>query len=224
MFFSRVQRSYLIRKQASTFCATKWIEQNQINILVLLNLFRLFLLSYSFGASLRFCFRIVLTIWSTSVLLPVLKNTKAFFRHILLIPYTSSRQRSSACSSFNKVTNFLPSFPWHWFCPYNIVKLGMIVVSLALFLLEVLSNLIRLVSLTVRITANLTCGHLIIFLVAVLIKKGFCLNFSYHTLLTFFRLAFCIAIIVLELRVAIVQGVVFALLSSIYIDIGWTLN
>nr|QOJ44816.1 ATP synthase F0 subunit 6 [Allobates femoralis] len=82
-----------------------------------------------------------------------------------------------------------------------------------LIILETISMLIRPVALAVRLTANLTAGHLLLQLTS---TAAFYLIFSP----IYFPLAFIalLALTVLELAVAVIQAYVFVLLLSLYLE------
>nr|QOJ44954.1 ATP synthase F0 subunit 6 [Allobates tinae] len=83
-----------------------------------------------------------------------------------------------------------------------------------LIILEVISLLIRPVALGVRLTANLTAGHLLIQLISM---ATFFLTFlsPLATILTFILL---LLLTMLEIAVAIIQAYVFVLLLTLYLE------
>nr|AIZ97061.1 ATP synthase F0 subunit 6 [Cornufer vitiensis] len=84
----------------------------------------------------------------------------------------------------------------------------------ALIIIETISLLIRPLALAVRLTANLTAGHLLIHLISL----GTVVLFSISpaaSLLTFITL---MLLMVLEIAVAMIQAYVFVLLLSLYLQ------
>nr|YP_007316784.1 ATP synthase F0 subunit 6 [Heleophryne regis]AEC33141.1 ATP synthase F0 subunit 6 [Heleophryne regis] len=83
-----------------------------------------------------------------------------------------------------------------------------------LIVIETISLFIRPLALGVRLTANLTAGHLLIQLVSMAVQAIF---FTYPTIsaLTFFVL---LLLTLLEVAVAMIQAYVFVLLLSLYLQ------
>jgi F-type H+-transporting ATPase subunit a len=75
-------------------------------------------------------------------------------------------------------------------------------------LIEVVSNVIRPLTLSVRLCANMVAGHLLLRLL-----RNFSLNGFNHILYSFLGL---IILGVLEMAVALIQGYVFITLVSLY--------
>lgn len=84
----------------------------------------------------------------------------------------------------------------------------------ALIVIETISLFIRPLALGVRLTANLTAGHLLIHLVSSAVPAIFFLSPA-TSLVTFIVLTL---LIILELMVAIIQAYVFVLLLSLYLQ------
>nr|QVJ97788.1 ATP synthase F0 subunit 6 [Macrophya dolichogaster] len=76
-------------------------------------------------------------------------------------------------------------------------------------LIETISNLIRAFTLSVRLTANMIAGHL---LVTLLSSTGVSMNFSMTIMLILIQLL----LLTLESAVAIIQSYVFMVLSTLY--------
>nr|WPN89769.1 ATP synthase F0 subunit 6 [Sinoscolia sp. 1 GYN-2023a] len=76
-------------------------------------------------------------------------------------------------------------------------------------LIETISNLIRAITLSVRLTANMIAGHL---LVTLLSSTGVSMSFYFTFLLVFIQLL----LLTLESAVAIIQAYVFMVLSTLY--------
>nr|YP_009049188.1 ATP synthase F0 subunit 6 [Odorrana margaretae]AIE44424.1 ATPase subunit 6 [Odorrana margaretae] len=83
-----------------------------------------------------------------------------------------------------------------------------------LILIETISLIIRPLALGVRLTANLTAGHLLIHLVSSAVPAIFFLSPT-TSLVTFMVLIF---LMTLELMVAMIQAYVFVLLLSLYLQ------
>nr|YP_009420980.1 ATP synthase F0 subunit 6 [Pseudemydura umbrina]ASR18163.1 ATP synthase F0 subunit 6 [Pseudemydura umbrina] len=83
-----------------------------------------------------------------------------------------------------------------------------------LIMIETISLLIRPVALGVRITANLTAGHLLIQLISTAILA---LMFTLPTL-SLLTMIILFLLMTLELAVAIIQAIVFVLLLSLYLQ------
>nr|QOJ44777.1 ATP synthase F0 subunit 6 [Allobates granti] len=84
-----------------------------------------------------------------------------------------------------------------------------------LIILETIGVLIRPVSLGIRLTANLTAGHLLIQLTAMAILP------LYATSLFFFSISIYILLmllVILEMAVAVIQAYVFVLLLTLYLQ------
>nr|YP_010192474.1 ATP synthase F0 subunit 6 [Rana johnsi]QZO77443.1 ATP synthase F0 subunit 6 [Rana johnsi] len=83
-----------------------------------------------------------------------------------------------------------------------------------LILIETISLFIRPMALGVRLTANLTAGHLLIHLISSAVTAIYSLSIL-ASLLTFFVL---ILLTILEIAVAMIQAYVFVLLLSLYLQ------
>nr|QOJ45018.1 ATP synthase F0 subunit 6 [Allobates aff. trilineatus 2 AR-2020] len=83
-----------------------------------------------------------------------------------------------------------------------------------LIILETISLLIRPVALGVRLTANLTAGHLLLQLISLATFNLMFLS-PFTSLLTFILL---MLLTILEIAVAIIQAYVFVLLLSLYLE------
>ena len=88
-----------------------------------------------------------------------------------------------------------------------------------LILIETISLLIRPLALGVRLTANLTAGHLLIHLVSSAVPAIFFMSPT-ASLITFIILTL---LITLELIVAIIQAYVFVLLLSLYLQENYSI-
>lgn len=96
-------------------------------------------------------------------------------------------------------------------CVSHMLPLGApIVLSVFLVWVEVLSWLCRPIALRVRLMANTTAGHLLLTLVG-----GGVFFSRYYFLVPFL---FLLALITMEIRVAMIQSYVYNLLLSLYID------
>nr|BBB04538.1 ATPase subunits 6 [Neobythites unimaculatus] len=82
-----------------------------------------------------------------------------------------------------------------------------------IILIETISLMVRPVSLAVRLAANLTAGHLMIYMLS---TATLYMLYSFHFALPMV-LAVLIALAILELAVALIQAYVFVLLLSLYL-------
>nr|YP_003227097.1 ATP synthase F0 subunit 6 [Lagocephalus lunaris]ACX33659.1 ATP synthase F0 subunit 6 [Lagocephalus lunaris] len=83
-----------------------------------------------------------------------------------------------------------------------------------LIVIETISLLIRPVALAVRLTANLTAGHLLMQLVAL----GVCHTLPYMPAVASLTMALFFLLTILEVAVAMIQAYVFVLLLSLYLQ------
>lgn len=91
----------------------------------------------------------------------------------------------------------------------------------ALVLIETVSHIAKIISLGVRLAANITAGHL---LLAIISSFGFKILLSSWAIATIIPGSILIFVIVLELAVAFIQAYVFCLLTTIYISEGYHLH
>lgn len=83
-----------------------------------------------------------------------------------------------------------------------------------LFVLEIISYIIRVFSLAIRLAANITSGHILLFTFA-----GFAVKlFKFNWMAAFFAGFLLIFVLVLELGVAFLQAYVFVTLVCIYFN------
>lgn len=99
------------------------------------------------------------------------------------------------------------------FVPSGLNKGGIKFIIPLIFFIEILSYLIRVISLSVRLSANLISGHTLLKIVA---NFGLKYTISLPILLVF-PIALLSAIYLLEIGVAIIQAYVFTLLTTTYI-------
>nr|YP_010324915.1 ATP synthase F0 subunit 6 [Haemaphysalis tibetensis]UNO54044.1 ATP synthase F0 subunit 6 [Haemaphysalis tibetensis]UNO54083.1 ATP synthase F0 subunit 6 [Haemaphysalis tibetensis]UTV01448.1 ATP synthase F0 subunit 6 [Haemaphysalis tibetensis] len=93
----------------------------------------------------------------------------------------------------------------------HMVPLGSpILLSSFMVLIETVSNLIRPITLSVRLMANMISGHLLIHLLSSLSMIS--------SMMMFITLPIMIMLMILETAVAIIQGFVFVTLVSLYIN------
>lgn len=99
------------------------------------------------------------------------------------------------------------------FIPSGLNKGGIKFIIPLIFFIEILSYLIRVISLSVRLSANLISGHTLLKIVA-----NFGLKYTISLpILLIFPIALLSAIYLLEIGVAIIQAYVFTLLTTTYI-------
>lgn len=93
----------------------------------------------------------------------------------------------------------------------HLVPIGSpIILSFFIVVIETVRNLIRPITLSVRLTANMIRGHLLIHLLSSISIFG-------H-LLFVLRIPFIVILLILETAVAFIQGFVFVILISLYIN------
>jgi ATP synthase subunit 6 len=90
-----------------------------------------------------------------------------------------------------------------------------------IFFIELLSYLIRIISLAVRLTANMLSGHTLIAIITSFLPS---FSFSPLMVITLLPLILLSAIYLLELAVALIQSYVFTLLTLTYIKDGELLH
>nr|YP_044782.1 ATP synthase F0 subunit 6 [Amblyomma triguttatum]BAD24955.1 ATPase subunit 6 [Amblyomma triguttatum] len=92
----------------------------------------------------------------------------------------------------------------------HLVPLGSpIVLSFFMVFIETVSNVIRPITLSVRLTANMISGHLLIHLLSSMMMS---INFF------FFVFLIMMILLILETAVAIIQSIVFVTLISLYLN------
>nr|YP_011017384.1 ATP synthase F0 subunit 6 [Amblyomma neumanni]WQF69047.1 ATP synthase F0 subunit 6 [Amblyomma neumanni] len=92
----------------------------------------------------------------------------------------------------------------------HLVPMGSpIILSFFMVLIETVSNLIRPVTLSIRLTANMISGHLLIHLLSSMMMS---LTFF------FFLLLIMMILLILETAVALIQSFVFVTLISLYVN------
>nr|WPS93629.1 ATP synthase F0 subunit 6 [Rhipicephalus haemaphysaloides] len=93
----------------------------------------------------------------------------------------------------------------------HLVPMGSpMILSFFMVIIETVSNLIRPITLSVRLTANMISGHLLIHLLSSISMFG-------HLFLVL-SMPFMATLLVLETAVAFIQGFVFVILISLYIN------
>jgi ATP synthase subunit 6 len=83
-----------------------------------------------------------------------------------------------------------------------------------LVVLEIISFIIRVFSLAIRLAANITSGHVLMFTISNFLVKLLSLNL----LVAFFMLFILCFILLLEFGVAFLQAYVFVTLTCIYLN------
>lgn len=168
-----------------------------------------------------------LTSYITKEFLPLFKRYKniIFFNVIFifilinnifgLIPYTFTRTAHIAITLSIALTIWLIFILYGWINNTNhifahLVPLGTPIVLIPfIVLIESISNIIRPITLSVRLAANLTAGHLLLILLGESIVNNRILIIITVTAAQF-------ALITLEAAVAVIQAYVFATLSTLY--------
>lgn len=168
-----------------------------------------------------------LTSYITKEFIPLFKRYKniiffnVLFMFILfnnvfgLIPYTFTRTAHIAITLSIALTIWLIFMLYGWINNTNhifahLVPLGTPIVLIPfIVLIESIRNIIRPITLSVRLAANLTAGHLLLILLGERI-----VNNSILIIVTVTAAQF--ALITLEAAVAVIQAYVFATLSTLY--------
>lgn len=168
-----------------------------------------------------------LTSYITKEFLPLFKSYKniiffnVLFLFILinnifgLMPYTFTRTAHIAMTLSMALTIWLIFILYGWINNTNhifahLVPLGTPIVLMPfMVLIESIRNIIRPITLSVRLAANLTAGHLLLILLGESI-----VNNSILIVVTVTAAQF--ALITLEAAVAVIQAYVFATLSTLY--------
>lgn len=83
-----------------------------------------------------------------------------------------------------------------------------------IFVIELISYLTRIISLSVRLTANMMSGHTLLKIIA---NFGLQYTFFYPYLLVLLPLVILLPVVILELGVAVIQAYVFTMLTASYI-------
>ena len=83
-----------------------------------------------------------------------------------------------------------------------------------IFLIELISYLTRIISLSVRLTANMMSGHTLLKIIA---NFGLQYTYFYPYIFVLIPLIILIPVVILELGVAIIQAYVFTMLTASYI-------
>nr|UNO54304.1 ATP synthase F0 subunit 6 [Amblyomma sp.] len=124
-------------------------------------------------------------------------SSHLIFTMLLSFPFWFSFLIFSMMNKFNKIMSHL-------------VPLGSpIYLSFLMVLIETVSNLIRPITLSVRLTANMISGHLLIHLLSSMMVE---IDFF------IFLLFLMILLLILETAVAFIQSFVFMMLISLYIN------
>lgn len=87
-----------------------------------------------------------------------------------------------------------------------------------IFLVELMSFLVRPFSLGLRLFVAMTAGHILLKVLAAFVINGINLGGGYLAIVTLPSLVLMVGITVLELLVAAIQAYVFALLTSVYLN------
>ena len=168
-----------------------------------------------------------LTSYITKEFMPLFKSYKniiifnVLFIFILinnvfgLIPYTFTRTAHIAITLSMALTIWVIFILYGWINNTNhifahLVPLGTPIVLIPfMVLIESISNIIRPITLSVRLAANLTAGHLLLILLGESMVNNRILIIITVTAAQF-------ALITLEAAVAVIQAYVFATLSTLY--------
>jgi F-type H+-transporting ATPase subunit a len=106
--------------------------------------------------------------------------------------------------------------PIHMESKSLIGKLGGLLLVGLIFTIEVISHLSRIVALTVRLAANMTAGHLLIFALIGMI-------FLFKSILVApASVGFSAGVYLLEIFIALLQAFIFTLLTALFIGMAVT--
>nr|YP_009227710.1 ATP synthase F0 subunit 6 [Tetraclita serrata]AHX97880.1 ATP synthase F0 subunit 6 [Tetraclita serrata] len=168
-----------------------------------------------------------LTSYITKEFIPLFKSYKniilfnVLFMFILinnifgLMPYTFTSTAHIAMTLSMALTIWLVFMLYGWINNTNhmfahLVPLGTPIVLMPfMVLIETISNIIRPITLSVRLAANLTAGHLLLILLGESMVNNSVLIIITVTMAQF-------ALMTLEAAVAVIQAYVFATLSTLY--------
>nr|YP_010324993.1 ATP synthase F0 subunit 6 [Rhipicephalus haemaphysaloides]UDU84726.1 ATP synthase F0 subunit 6 [Rhipicephalus haemaphysaloides]UNO54447.1 ATP synthase F0 subunit 6 [Rhipicephalus haemaphysaloides]UNO54460.1 ATP synthase F0 subunit 6 [Rhipicephalus haemaphysaloides] len=162
---------------------------------------------------------------SNNISLPKMKNCliiSAIFIFILtsnvmgLLPYVFTSTSHLIFTMFFAFPFWLTFIMFSLINKFNMVMAHLVpmgspmILSFFMVVIETVSNLIRPITLSVRLTANMISGHLLIHLLSSITMFG-------H-LLFVLSIPFIIILLILETAVAFIQGFVFVILISLYIN------
>jgi F-type H+-transporting ATPase subunit a len=134
-----------------------------------------------------------------------------------LLPYVFTSTRHLVITLFLSIPFWLGIQIAGWFFTFNKIACHLVPIRTPaalipfLVLIESLRNLIRPITLAVRLTANITAGHLLIRLL------GSASSLNSPSAIQLTTLIVIILLLILEIAVALIQSYVFILLSSLYI-------
>jgi len=134
-----------------------------------------------------------------------------------LLPYVFTSSRHLVITLFLSIPFWLGIQIAGWFFTFNKIACHLVPINTPtllipfLVLIESLRNLIRPFTLAIRLTANITAGHLLIRLL------GSASSINSLLLIQFLIIFVIILLLILEISVALIQSYVFILLSSLYI-------
>uniref|UniRef100_UPI0030FF0F88 ATP synthase subunit 6 n=1 Tax=Amblyomma calabyi TaxID=3065602 RepID=UPI0030FF0F88 len=124
-------------------------------------------------------------------------SSHLIFSMFYSFPFWMSFMIFSLINKFNKLFSHL-------------VPMGSpIMLSFFMVIIETVSNLIRPITLSIRLTANMISGHLLIHLLSSMMMK---ISFF------FFLMLIMMILLILETAVAIIQSIVFVILISLYLN------
>jgi len=132
-----------------------------------------------------------------------------------LFPYIFTRTRHLLCSISLSLPFWFSFIIYGWFNFYNYMLAHLVpqstpnVLISFIVIIETISNLIRPLTLAVRLSANIIAGHLLITLLGNQTSRAY--SFTLYILL-FVQ----ITLLTLEVAVSLIQSYVFAVLSSLY--------
>lgn len=139
-----------------------------------------------------------------------------FINLIGLLPYIFTATRHLVITIFLSFPFWLTLIFYIFINKFNksishLVPLGSpIFLRFFIVIIETVRNIIRPITLSVRLTANIISGHLLIHLLSSILRLG---KFYF-----FLRIPFMLILLVLETAVALIQSFVFVVLLTLYIN------
>lgn len=139
------------------------------------------------------------------------------FRNLIgLLPYVFTATRHLIITIFFAFPIWIALIIFRFINKFNksiahLVPLGSpIILRFFIVIIETVRNIIRPITLSVRLTANIISGHLLIHLLSSILSLG--------KILFFLRIPFMLILLILETAVALIQRFVFVVLITLYIN------
>lgn len=139
------------------------------------------------------------------------------FRNVIgLLPYVFTATRHLVITIFFAFPFWITLIIFRFINKFNksiahLVPLGSpMLLRFFIVIIETVRNIIRPITLSVRLTANIIRGHLLIHLLSSILNL--------RKILFFFRIPFILLLLILETAVALIQRFVFVVLMTLYIN------